>query len=571
MSEVTCAGNEGNVLDCPFGGKPGEGSLPQGVHQTWVDYAQLDGSGCDATSNVGLCCDVSEFCPPRSQWSPDDRDYAHEGQMFMSMMRPEQMVPDMADNCKCDAGFFMVAPTVYAGRCQACPAGSCSPVGSRSISQCYCLEGFYKDANGDCSACPLNSCSKRRAMSTGECTCFEGFYMSDIGECVICPEGKTSLKGSTTKDECDMYCGLPHSSKAGDNAADVEKNAAVLAAADAAMKSALVPYIQAVNDEKTALSELATANVWAPPSPSAFAILRTQGHSTGYTDLDSRSTKWLDRQRVDCGAYPINQFRLDVHTEVRRFRKDIKRIRYNFKCAGNLAFSSPQDLATSQQNDGGGNVDHLDRLYLDCGSNKAMSMFRYALGKYQFRCVTPLHGQVTSCRTVYTGLASNDGGGQAVEYLDRQDVICSDNDFLQSFGLETHGGNMRYRYVCCKVTGGADQTFRSSNAALISANTREVNRCNSVIVQAQQVQATAKTLYEPEAAKRKTAADKLLPLLQISTQEGTHPVHIFPCVYPLGKIRASYVFSCTSKSICIYENVCMFAYMKYMRSMIGIC
>jgi len=310
-------------------------------------------------------------------------------------------------------------------------------------------------------------------MSIGECTCFEGFYMSDTGECVICPEGKTSLKGSTTEDECDMYCGLPHSSKAGDNAADVEKTAAVLAAADAAMKTALVPYIQAVNDETTALSELATANVWAPPSPSAFAVLRTQGHSTGYTDLDSRSTKWLDRQRVDCGAYPMNQFRLNVHTEVRRFRKDIKKIRYDFKCAGNLAFSSPQDLATSQQNDGGGNVDHLDRLYLDCGSNKAMSMFRYALGKYQFRCMTPLDGQVTSCRTVYTGLASNDGGGQAVDYLDRQDVKCSHTEVLQSFGLETHGGNMRYRYVCCKVTGA---WTRLSEAAMLLSSRRTRGR-----------------------------------------------------------------------------------------------
>jgi len=194
MSEVQCAGNEANILDCPFGGRPGEGVLAESEQQTWVDYATLEAGGCDETSAVGLCCDVSQFCPPRSTWVPDTHDYTHEGQMYGAMMRPEQMVPEMVANCKCDAGFYMDAPTVYSGRCTSCPAGSCSHVGSTSIDQCFCLEGFYRDDAGACSACPAHACSRHSldhlgATSLEDCKCFEGFYMSG-GECVLCPGRK---------------------------------------------------------------------------------------------------------------------------------------------------------------------------------------------------------------------------------------------------------------------------------------------------------------------------------------------------------------------------------------------
>jgi len=294
----------------------------------------------------------------------------------------------------------------------------------------------------------------------------------------------------------------------------VEETAAALAAADAAMKSALVPYIQAVKDENKAITELATANAWTPPSPETWAVLHTAGHSTGVTDIGDRSTHWIDRQWVDCGAYPLNQFRLSTHNGG-------SKIRYDYKCARNLKFSSPADSETSQENDGNGDIIFLDRLYADCGSTKAMSMFRYAIGNYQFKCMTPVDGQVSSCRTVRTSYQSKGGGGKKIEFLDRQDVKCSHTEVLQAFGLELGNEEMRYKYKCCRVTGGADQTFRRSKAAAIATNTAEINRCTTVISEAQQVQATAKALYEPEAVKRTAAVAKLAPLLEISTHAET--------------------------------------------------
>ena len=306
MTEVQCEGNEGNILDCPFGGKPGEGTLGEDVVNTWVDYNN-NASNCDASSQVGLCCDVSEFCPPRSVWNPEPADFSHEGEMFMSQMSPQQMAPEMIANCKCDKGFYMVASSVYAGRCQACPKGSCSAAGSTSIDDCYCLEGFYKDASGECAACPTNACSPRGAKALQECNCFEGFYMSGDA-CVACPEGKTTSSGNaTSEDECSVTCGLPHSSDAGDNADTVVSAAAAIAAADAAMKQALAPYIKAVNDEKAAQTALDVANAFTPPAPPTYAHIHSSQSYTGKTDMGDHATYYLDRQTVACGSVPIQQ------------------------------------------------------------------------------------------------------------------------------------------------------------------------------------------------------------------------------------------------------------------------
>ena len=320
------------------------------MRNEWVDYNNPE-SNCDKSSQVGLCCDVSNFCPPRSVWNPDPPDNAHQGQMFMQQMSPEQMSPEMVYNCKCDAGFFMVASSVYSGRCQACPKGSCSRPGSTSIDQCFCLEGFYKDANGDCTACPANSCSNVSSTGLGDCKCFEGFYMSGA-ECAECPEGKTTpvrpyvatsgscwsspsdlcVEGDATSEaECTETCGLPHSSTAGANADAVGLAAADVAAADVAQKKAMVPFIQAVKDETAAQALLDRANAFVPPSPPTWASITTTQYSTGLTDRGDGGVHYLERQNVDCGANPLTQLRMSVHNV-------LTKIRYDFKCAGHAKF-----------------------------------------------------------------------------------------------------------------------------------------------------------------------------------------------------------------------------------------
>lgn len=63
--------------------------------------------------------------------------------MFLGNMKPDQRYPEMLANCKCDAGFYMVASGVYGGRCEECMENACSPVGSISEDQCSCLPGAF--------------------------------------------------------------------------------------------------------------------------------------------------------------------------------------------------------------------------------------------------------------------------------------------------------------------------------------------------------------------------------------------------------------------------------------------
>jgi hypothetical protein len=169
MTQVDCAGGEASILDCPFAGKAGEGTIAEDQRSSWIDYNGMREAGCDESSAVGLCCDASGFCPPRSIWTPSPI-HSHQYAKWGSQTEPDQAFVEILANCKCDAGFFMVASSVYSGRCKSCPPGQCSPAGSTSVNDCYCLEGFYLNANGEgvetssgakrgnCDPCPLHSC-----------------------------------------------------------------------------------------------------------------------------------------------------------------------------------------------------------------------------------------------------------------------------------------------------------------------------------------------------------------------------------------------------------------------------
>jgi hypothetical protein len=113
MTQVDCAGDESNILECPFAGKAGEGTIAESERNAWIDYKGIAGTGCDESSAVGLCCDVSGFCPPRSVWTPNPYPiHQHEYGKWGTQMSPEQQYPEILANCKCDEGFFMVAPTL---------------------------------------------------------------------------------------------------------------------------------------------------------------------------------------------------------------------------------------------------------------------------------------------------------------------------------------------------------------------------------------------------------------------------------------------------------------------------
>lgn len=77
-------------------------------------------------------------------------------------------------------------------------------------------------------------------------------------ECLVCPEGKTSARpgpgnnwrGATSEGQCDSFCGLPPSTDAGDNAHALVPALNDVSQADLALRTALIPYVKLVQDEK---------------------------------------------------------------------------------------------------------------------------------------------------------------------------------------------------------------------------------------------------------------------------------------------------------------------------------
>lgn len=180
-------------------------------------------------------------------------------------------MPTQVANCKCDAGFYMVDDHVYSGKCTTCPLNACSHIGSTSVDNCFCKEGFYKDAaSGGCTACPANSCSARGVEAdTGidGCKCFAGYFMSAASAtCVMCPEAKTSKAGSMSADQCDMLCGLPESTFVGNHAEAVASAALDAATALAEQRATTESYIKACEDETSALEAVADELNYEPPA-----------------------------------------------------------------------------------------------------------------------------------------------------------------------------------------------------------------------------------------------------------------------------------------------------------------
>lgn len=67
-----------------------------------------------------------------------------------------------------------------------------------------------------------------------------------------------------------------------------------------------------------------------------------------------------------------------------------------------------------------------------------------------------------SCTTKYTSWKSH-GGGDSV-YLDRHRINCGGNDnILKMFHLERSGGNVRFKYICCKFTKAVCTVAKRTN------------------------------------------------------------------------------------------------------------
>jgi hypothetical protein len=97
-------------------------------------------------------------------------------------------------------------------------------------------------------------------------------------------------------------------------------------------------------------------------------------------------------------------------------------------------------MKTSLQDDGSGSIRALDMLSVDCGVNKAISQFRFVniqsspfwdqmrKNYYEFSCVEANDDAKLVCRDVQTPPSADGGGGKRIDFLDRQNVACNNNE-----------------------------------------------------------------------------------------------------------------------------------------------
>ena len=155
---------------------------------------------------------------------------------------------------------------------------------------------------------------------------------------------------------------------------------------------------------------------------------------------------------------------------------------YEFQCSKGGLFSSSQLYSTELQEDGGGDIIFLDRLNVDCGDRKLLSMFSLARGvsgtlKYDYSCLEPSNATTIVCRNSATSFEDDGGGGKALKFLDRQTLSGDQDEVIQQFDLQRELAKIRYNFRCCKIAGSADATaaqYRPTEAAVAAMTKLEI-------------------------------------------------------------------------------------------------
>ena len=161
--------------------------------------------------------------------------------------------------------------------------------------------------------------------------------------------------------------------------------------------------------------------------------------------------------------------------------------------------------------DGSGNVYFLDRHRVACRTGYALNYFRLVRGgnmeniKYAYKCCpVQFPCAVTAKTNSYTSVNS-----QESVYLDRQNVNCKSvsNSFLSNFKLDRKAlasdSDVRYKYGCCKLTGGKRTSCYNDQTAF-----KDDGDGNSVYLDRHMVQCRFKYALAQFQLKRNSDFDK---------------------------------------------------------------
>ena len=161
--------------------------------------------------------------------------------------------------------------------------------------------------------------------------------------------------------------------------------------------------------------------------------------------------------------------------------------------------------------DGSGSVFYLDRHRVACRTGYVLNYFRLERGgnmeniKYAYKCCPVQFPCIVTDKTnFFTSVNSEES-----VYLDRQNVNCNSvsNSFLSYFKLDRKArvsdSDVRYKYGCCKLTGGKTSTCYNDQTAFDSDGDG-----NSVYLDKHHVQCRYKYALAQFQLKRNSNHDK---------------------------------------------------------------
>jgi hypothetical protein len=190
-----------------------------------------------------------------------------------------------------------------------------------------------------------------------------------------------------------------------------------------------------------------SSNITNPVIPKPL-ICNIPKDTPPYT-LGNRKSHYLDGHTVDCENKPLNRFQFGTLPG--------DNAKYTYTCCDNTGGSyqqTPIDKETQPNEDGGGNMDYLDKHNVDCGTDSVISKF--ALNrpsgnsiKYKYTCLKSV--KPLTCRDITTPLNLK-GDNATIEYLDRHNLSCNTDEAIGRFQYirGDNGTKIAYSYRCCK-------------------------------------------------------------------------------------------------------------------------
>ena len=174
------------------------------------------------------------------------------------------------------------------------------------------------------------------------------------------------------------------------------------------------------------------------------------GKATSCTETKKKNIEYLDRHRLSCDSGEL------LHS----FKLDKcggNNMKYTYRCEDvPQGLGSCRTIETGKSKVKGKKIEYLDRFNTRCRDNEALSTMRMKSDGdklwYKSTCCQISTGEnFVGCATKYTGW--NEGEGKQNQYLDRHNVNCPNGEVMKGFQIERSGKNIRYNFECCDIPG----------------------------------------------------------------------------------------------------------------------